>query len=186
MTKTKSTYLALLAILLSPMAANADLITYDFTVTAPDGPLAGTVESGSFSFDSSIIPAGGGSLLLDDLLSVVEFTWNGTDYNAATANTGQMGFLASGELGYAFFGNSCGDGYCNIRPGFDEWTVDTEFGFWYSVEGEEGWRLWSGSVSSTLRESEVPEPGTLALLAIGLLGLGITRKRRASFLGSAQ
>ncbi len=176
MTRTRSTYLAVVAALLSPMAANADLITYDFTATAPDGPLAGTVESGSFSFDSSIIPAGGGWLFLDDLLSVVEFTWNGTDYTEATANTGQMGFLSSGELEFAFFGNSCGDGYCDIRPGYDDWTVDTEFGLQYSVAG--GDYLWFGSVSAALRETTVPEPGTLALFGIGLAAMGLARRRK--------
>ena len=178
MTRTKSMYLAVVAVLLSPMAANADPITYDFTVTPELGsPLAGSVESGYFTFDSSIIPSGGGMLFLEDLLTVVEFTWNGTDYTAATANTGQMGFLSSGALDFAFFGNSCSAGSCNIRPGLEEWTVDTGFNLvQYSVAG--GYRLWFGDVSATLRETKVPEPGTLALLGIGLIGIGLARRRR--------
>jgi hypothetical protein len=53
---------AALAAIVLPLwgsAARATPITYAFTVTATDGPLAGTVEHGSFSYDSSSIVPGG-------------------------------------------------------------------------------------------------------------------------------
>ncbi len=42
--------------------ALCDPVTYDFTVTAINGPLTGDVSDGSFSFDSSIVPRGPGVL----------------------------------------------------------------------------------------------------------------------------
>jgi len=58
----KSRILGLLAVALTGVSgvALSDPITYDFTVTATDASLTGDVSTGSFTFDSSIIPAGGG------------------------------------------------------------------------------------------------------------------------------
>jgi hypothetical protein len=58
----RSTTLAAVVVglgLLAAGSAKADLITYDFTVTATTGPLAGTMADGTFSYDSSSIVLGG-------------------------------------------------------------------------------------------------------------------------------
>lgn len=50
--------------LLLPSLAHAYLVTVNFSVLADpaDATNAGTTASGSFSFDSSLIPAGGGTV----------------------------------------------------------------------------------------------------------------------------
>jgi hypothetical protein len=78
--------------------ALADPVTYDFTVTATNGPLKGDIEEGSFTFDSSIAPPGGGVLDERGLLTNLSFLWDGVTYNASTANTGDMIFDAAGNL----------------------------------------------------------------------------------------
>jgi hypothetical protein len=62
-------------------------VTYDFTVTAVDGPLSGDVESGSFTFNSSIVPANGGFVNQTGLFTALSFTWNGITYNASNATS---------------------------------------------------------------------------------------------------
>jgi hypothetical protein len=54
--------LILAAFALLPCTAAADPVNYSFEVTATTGPLSGTSASGTFSFDSSIIPGGGGAV----------------------------------------------------------------------------------------------------------------------------
>jgi len=68
---------------LSLASQSNSLRTYDFTVTADTGPLRGDVATGSFTFNSKIIPAGGGSLLEFGLLTDLAFTWNGMFYNSS-------------------------------------------------------------------------------------------------------
>jgi hypothetical protein len=56
-----------------------------------------TTQSGHFSFDSSIIPVGGGGLFTTGLLDDLALTWNGVTYDASTANTGDLQFDAAGR-----------------------------------------------------------------------------------------
>jgi hypothetical protein len=83
--------------LLAAGGAKASLITYDFTVTATSGPLDGTVEKGTFSYDSSSIVPGGVNPNAG-LLTSLSFSWDGMAFTQATANTGNLGFNLDGSL----------------------------------------------------------------------------------------
>ncbi|HWP32859.1 MAG TPA: hypothetical protein VNL97_03830 [Solirubrobacterales bacterium] len=75
--------LALLtASLFSASPAQAVLITINFTVTgASDDPvLGGQTSNGTITFDSSIIPVGGGQLS-GDYITSSNFVWNGVTWN---------------------------------------------------------------------------------------------------------
>ena len=172
--------------------ASASEVTYDFTVTATSGPLSGTVSSGSFSFDSSVIvPAGppaqscrpasspcpptGGSVSGSHLLDALDFTWDSISYNAATANTGFLNFDQSGDLTSFCFGNFAGSGLCGVRAEYEEWNVDGSE-FIYSVPGFNYYGF--GTVTFAQVSAPTPEPGTLGLLGTALIaGVGLSRRR---------
>src|SRR5689334_4610810 len=62
------------ALLAAPLIGHSTPITYDFSVDGGStGALAGVHSSGSFSFDSSIIPAAGGLLTRTGLLTDLAF-----------------------------------------------------------------------------------------------------------------
>jgi hypothetical protein len=67
------------------VVAQSNSTTYDFTVTATSGPLRGDIANGSFTFDSSIIPAGGGRVAASGLLTDLSFTWDGLAYTTSSS-----------------------------------------------------------------------------------------------------
>jgi hypothetical protein len=184
--------------------AEAHSVTYDFTVTATDGPLIGTTATGTFTYDTSIVPPGGGSVGGTNLLTTLNFTWDGITYNQTTANTGDLGFNANGSLFNADFGTNCIPGGCGTTGGLEQWEVAATVlpasgGFSYAIAGVPS--LFGGTGILTRQHRcvptarcrgadapafsslsiSVPEPSALSLLTVSMAGLalaGIRRPRR--------
>jgi hypothetical protein len=67
------------------------------------------------------------------------------------------------------------------RPETHAWILHFHFGSEELTERADVARVWlvrDGDVGAV--NQSVPEPGTLALLGLGLLGVGVTRRRRAA------
>src|SRR5262245_38816806 len=169
----------------------SNVITYDFTVSAFSGPLAGVVAMGSFSFDETLVPASeNGIVSAQGLLSEFSFTWNGIAFDALTANTGSLAFSPSGTpLSGFVFGNSCDGGgqfppnTCVVRNFTNDWRISSQFGITYALPDVAG-QFGGGPENSTTferRPEAVPEPVTVALLGSGfalLASVGWRRHRR--------
>ena len=162
--------------------ADASPITYDFTVTAKDGPFGGTTEQGMFIYDSSsILP--GASNVTKGLLTSLNFSWNGITYDQTTANTGFLNFDVSGNLVRAVFGNDCSAG-CIVPVATNTWSINLlppggPLEFFYAVPGNAG--LFTGSVTAALAVPAA-EPSTLALLGLGCALVGAARRSRRKLL----
>ena len=192
MTRTKSTYLALLAALLSPMAANADLI--DFEGVAASGQQLGVgnnyLEEG-FNFfnpgdptDAAIVgqptqntsgsdyytwnsPVGNNPITLTNLLGSVfglETLDVGSKSGSNAANFDIIGYFAAGGSVLANVTGSTA--FTNLNLG---WTGLSYVEFYYR-SGD------FGAIDNLV--VNVPEPGTLALLGIGLFGMALARRKK--------
>lgn len=161
-------------------SAEATPITYDFSVDFdPFGPLSGTGASGSFSYDSSSIIAGGTNSAAG-LLTALDFTMNGITYDAATANAGSLSFDAAGDLSGITFGSHCvmfmRRPRCTLllQPAEDSWlAINGLFEYIATPSGSFAPR-GVGHVTYALAAGpvSVPEPGTLGLFGLGGLVIG--------------
>ena len=150
---------ALPSMALVSLGANAVPISYTFQVTATSGSLSGTSASGTFTFDSSVIPQvppqGVGQLLQTGLLTDLDFVWNGIAYTELTANTGLLAFDEVGDLIGFVVGVNAGAGNCVVTLGQENWCFDSgRFGY---ATPSDTTTLGEGPLSFQPLEAQVPE-----------------------------
>ena len=157
------------AVFVAP-AAEATPINYNFKVDVTAGPLAGTTDNGSFSYDSSSVTPGTYNSAVG-LLTALDFTFNGTTYNAGTANTGWLGFGPTGNLTSFAFGTNCSSGFCSVADDTDQWFAGPGVFVYSTLTANGGFR---GNVTYALAGSlPVPEPGALGMFGLGTLAIGL-------------
>jgi hypothetical protein len=194
---SKQVILALLAPLLMPVFASATTVTYDFEVNGgpffgtPAGPLSDVTADGTFSLDSSSLGSSS-----TDTLSSLSFTWNGTTFTAATANTGRLYNFNPSEVDL-IFGDKCITGGCSengANP--NDWFVVLQFpalgqasfggSFFYS---DGTGNSYEGVVSATPAPAvPLPPAAWLMLSGLGVVGAAMrasTSARRRPLHGNS-
>ena len=176
-------------VLISAPASWADPITVFFTLFPDPADTSNLNPSnGSFTYDSSLVPAGGG-LIIDDtgnLVSDLSFRWGSTNWTDANAGVFALKFGHIGQLLHFRMGGAPnGIRGLVINPVtdiVDDFFIASPF-FTYTVLGTPEERFFIGTVTSP---SIVPEPGTLLLMGSGVaylvrrrLKTGGTKKQHA-------
>lgn len=185
MTRTKSTFLAVLAILLSPMVAQADVI-YDETV---DGDAASTAGSSLVGANLGELAAGANEILGQGR-GFLNACCDWDDFIFTIAGNLQVDSITF-EIFAPMPGNYGADLYLenvllstfamsDFGPGtFTAFSSSMSLGAGtYRIDNDQVGNVDFFDYRWTVNVSSVPEPGTLALFGIGLLGMGLSRRRK--------
>ena len=208
MTRTKSTFLAVLAVLLSPMAANADTIVINFDVDGFGATIAGNTPITDQYANLGVLFAGiedGGAVDINaapDPDGVAAPSSPNVMTNCANANLGCPGnradilrmTFADPVSGISLMLDSLGglSVTFNLYDAFDALletlTISSGGSLFVPVafastgvsriDGIQPSDGWAWAFDDLTFTTAVPEPGTLALLGIGLLGMGAARRRK--------
>ena len=164
-----------MGLLAEPMAANAGLLAGDSVDFAVDPSLF-----------SITVPVVAGNDYDQDDRGVFEFDFNaganGDTFSWVAWDSGYLAGSTSFTLSSLAFDDSSAligfDVLSSLLDGITVSTTATSLTVDYTSAGYIGpGTVLSGRYITT---SSVPEPGTLALLGLGLAGLGFTRQRKAS------
>jgi hypothetical protein len=183
MGKIRIKYLALLTVFLSPISANADLIgdtvTMDWLANGDPCPLCSSVDvvvevgNGDIASPNPTVldvNVESSSILIDILTTGIgSFTYP-DNFNGLIVSSLDWVDDPSGFISDVLFSTDILDFDPN-RITFDGHSVSVNFASLSIVTGQ-------FITLDLVTSHSVPEPGTLALLGLGLAGMGIARRRR--------